>query len=138
MNSEVGLGFHPQPHSFPVLNKPYGFCGRKAPFFFFYFFFFVLGSHFPMNRKLLGELAALLRGMQSPMQWYNEKKQKEKGKKGRKKDRNKNKKLTGEWALCINYFRGIRLDQSDYHSGPRGRTPTGTAPAFTYPLFVNT
>ena len=87
MNSEVGLGFHPQPHSFPVLNKPYGFCGRKAPFFFFYFFFFVLGSHFPMNRKLLGDFAALLRGMQ----WYNEKKQKERkeGEKERQEQKQK-------------------------------------------------
>ena len=77
MNREVGLGFHPQPHSFPVLNKPYGFCGRKAPFF----FFFVLGNHFSMNRKRLRDFAALLRGMQSPIQWYNEKKPKEREKK---------------------------------------------------------
>ena len=35
------------------------------------FFFFVLGSHLPMSRKLLGDVAALL---QSAVKWYNEKK----------------------------------------------------------------
>ena len=29
----------------------------------------------------------------------------------------------------MNYFSDIRLDQSDYRSGPRGLTPTGTAVA---------
>ena len=36
-------------------------------------FFFVLGSHLPMNRKLLGDFAALLGGLQSPIKWYSEK-----------------------------------------------------------------
>ena len=105
MNREVGLGFHPQPHSFPVLNKPYGFCGRKAPFF---FFFFVLGSHFPMNKKLLGDFAALLRGMQSHIQRYNEKKPKEREKEKKEEKKRKEKKkeqktktnLTGAGSGC--------------------------------------
>ena len=29
MNREVGLGSHCLFHSFPVPNKPYGFCGRS-------------------------------------------------------------------------------------------------------------
>ena len=39
-----------------------------------FFFFFVLGSPLPMNRKLLGDSAALLGGLQSPVKWYNKKK----------------------------------------------------------------
>ena len=31
MNREVGLGSHFLSHSSPVPNKPYGLCGRKAP-----------------------------------------------------------------------------------------------------------
>ena len=31
VNREVGLGYHSLSRSFPVPNKPYGFCGRKAP-----------------------------------------------------------------------------------------------------------
>ena len=31
VNGEVGLGSHSLSHSAPVLNKPYGFCGRNAP-----------------------------------------------------------------------------------------------------------
>ena len=31
MNREVGPGSHSLYHSSPVPNKPYGFCGRKAP-----------------------------------------------------------------------------------------------------------
>ena len=43
-----------------------------------------------MSRKLLGDFAALLGGLQSPTKWYNEKGEKEKKKKkknGRKKER---------------------------------------------------
>ena len=29
-NGEVGLGSHSLSHSFPVPNKPYGFCERKT------------------------------------------------------------------------------------------------------------
>ena len=46
------------------------------------FFFFVLGSHLPVSRKLLGDFAAVLGGLQSPIKWYNKKKEKE-----RKKER---------------------------------------------------
>ena len=31
VNREVGPGSHSLSHSSPVPNKPYGFCGRKAP-----------------------------------------------------------------------------------------------------------
>ena len=31
VNGELGLGSHSLSHSSPVPNKPYGFCGRKAP-----------------------------------------------------------------------------------------------------------
>ena len=31
VNREVGLGSHSLSHSSPVPNKPYSFCGRKAP-----------------------------------------------------------------------------------------------------------
>ena len=31
MNRAVGLGSHSLSHTSPVPNKPYGFCGRKAP-----------------------------------------------------------------------------------------------------------
>ena len=31
VNREVGLGSHSLSHSSPVPNKPYGFCGRAAP-----------------------------------------------------------------------------------------------------------
>ena len=31
VNREGGLGPHSLSHSSPVPNKPYGFCGRKAP-----------------------------------------------------------------------------------------------------------
>ena len=48
-----------------------------------FFFFYVLGSHLPMSRKLLGEYAALLGSLQSPIKWYNKKKERE-----RKKERN--------------------------------------------------
>ena len=34
------------------------------------FFFFVLGSHLPMGKKLLKDVAALLGGLQSPIKWY--------------------------------------------------------------------
>ena len=44
------------------------------------FFFFVLGSHLPVSGKLLGDFAALLRGLQSPIKWYNKKKGKEREK----------------------------------------------------------
>ena len=44
-------------------------------------FFSVLGSHLP---KLLGDFAALLGGLQSPIKWYNEKKEKEQEKEGKK------------------------------------------------------
>ena len=35
-----------------------------------------------MSRKLLGDFAALLGGLQSPIKWYHEKKEKEEKKKG--------------------------------------------------------
>ena len=31
VNREVGLGSHSPSHSSPIPNKPYSFCGRKAP-----------------------------------------------------------------------------------------------------------
>ena len=31
MNREVGVGSHSLSHSYPVPDKPYGFCGLKAP-----------------------------------------------------------------------------------------------------------
>ena len=31
VNRAVGLGSHSLSHSSPVPNKPYGFCGRRAP-----------------------------------------------------------------------------------------------------------
>ena len=41
----------------------------------------MLGSHFPMSRKLLIDFAALLGGLQGCIKWYNKKI-------GRKKERN--------------------------------------------------
>ena len=75
-----------------------------------------------MSKKLLGDFAALLGGLQSPVRWYNEKKEKEREKE-RKKERKKEKRNTffrQEYLLW-----GIRLDQSGYRSGPWWRTPTG-------------
>ena len=39
---------------------------------------------------------------------------------------------------AVYWLWGIWLDQSGYRSGPWGRTPTGTALAIPYPLFINT
>ena len=42
-----------------------------------------------MSKKLLGDFAALLGGLQSPVRWYNEKKEKEREKERKKEKRNK-------------------------------------------------
>ena len=50
-----------------------------------------------MNRKLLRDFAALLGGLQSPIKWYNEKKEKEKEKERKKGT----KKCRQESGCCV-------------------------------------
>ena len=52
-----------------------------------------------MSRRLLGDFAALLGDPQSPINWYNEKKEKEREKEGKKETKNVDRSV-----LCINYF----------------------------------